>query len=212
MRSGPILYCIHCNQQVWEGIYNSTFYPNLLAMLSAFIALAVIVIVLSAVGSHRFWLNQDQNALSPIPIATTALILGIGIGGFLDGIILHQMLQWHEMLSNVVPNTDYVGKSINMFWDAVFHAFCIVVVMIGIVRLWQISRRKDVSKSGYLLAGGMLSGWGIFNIVEGVIDHHILKLHNVMEFSADHDPANYIFLGISVVMVAAGYWIGARRG
>jgi uncharacterized membrane protein len=28
------------------------------------------------------------------------LLLGIGLGGFFDGIVLHQILQWHHMLSD----------------------------------------------------------------------------------------------------------------
>ena len=46
---------------------------------------------------------------------------------------------------------------------------------------------------------------GFVNIVEGVIDHQLLKLHNVMEQSANHDIANFTFLGISVLMLLIGY-------
>jgi uncharacterized membrane protein len=31
------------------------------------------------------------------------VVLGIRMGGFLDGILLHQILQWHNMLSTVLP-------------------------------------------------------------------------------------------------------------
>jgi uncharacterized membrane protein len=91
-----------------------------------------------------------------------------------------------------------------MFWDGIFHFFCLIVVLVGIVLLWRLLKRNDVNRSGKLLAGGMLLGWGIFNLVEGIIDHHLLKLHNVMEFSANHDVANYTFLVISGVMLVIG--------
>lgn len=97
------------------------------------------------------------------------------------------------MLSAKIPATEYIGKSVNMFWDGIFHFFCLVVVLIGVVLLWKLLWRKDVNRSGKLLGGGLLLGWGLFNIVEGVIDHHMLKLHNVMELAIDHDPANYAF-------------------
>lgn len=51
-----------------------------------------------------------------------ALLLGIGMGGFVDGIVLHQILQWHNMLSNRIPPTTMDGMRINMMWDGVFHA------------------------------------------------------------------------------------------
>jgi uncharacterized membrane protein len=28
------------------------------------------------------------------------ILLGIGLGGFVDGIVLHQILQWHHMLTS----------------------------------------------------------------------------------------------------------------
>ena len=204
----PLFACVTCNKQVQEGIYNSQFYPNLFTMLSAFIVLAIVVAVLSAATTKRYKSRLAANPniiiLSPVPLTTASTIIGIGLGGFADGIVLHQILQWHEMLSNRVPATDYIGKSVNMFWDGIFHFYCLVVVLVGIVLLWKLLGRQDADRSGKLFGGGLLLGWGLFNIVEGTIDHHLLKLHNVMEFAVDPAPANYMFLGISVIMLVAG--------
>ena len=201
--------CPFCNKEIANGIYNSQFYPNLVTMLSAFIVLAVIVAILSAVTAKRHKARQasnpNSNPLSPVPLTTASMVIGIGLGGFIDGIVLHQILQWHEMLSAKIPNTEYVGKSINMFWDGIFHFFCLLVTLVGIVLLWKLLKRNDINRSGKLLSGGLLLGWGLFNIVEGVIDHHLLKLHNVMELAADHAPANYAFLGGSLIMILIGY-------
>ena len=191
--------CISCNKQIREGIYNSTFYPNLLIMLSAFIVLSIIVAILVR-------LNRGQHS----SLTTASMVLGIGLGGFIDGIVLHQMLQWHEMLSAKVPATDYVGKSINMFWDGVFHFFCLVVVIIGVIMLWRLVQRPEINRSGKVLSGGLLMGWGLFNIVEGIIDHHILKLHNVMEYSPNTHLGNYAFLGASLAMLWIGYLLTTK--
>jgi uncharacterized membrane protein len=205
--SVPTRACVFCNEKVSEGIYNSSFYPNLLTMLSAFIVLAILVAAIAIISKRRRKIRLLAGDTSPdkTPLTMTAIILGIGIGGFIDGIVLHQILQWHEMLSNKIPATTYEGKSINMFWDGIFHGFCTIVVFIGIIRLWQLLRRTDISLSGWLMASGLVTGWGIFNIVEGVIDHHILKLHNVMEIASNHNIANFTFLGVSVLMLVVGY-------
>ncbi len=206
--------CPLCNEEVKDAIYNSRFYPNLLLMLSAFIVLSVIVGVLVALTNKRYRntvaANPNLKVLSPVPLFTASIILGIGFGGFIDGIVLHQIFQVHEMLSNKIPATNYIGKSVNMFWDGIFHAFCLIVTLIGVMLLWKLMLREDVDRSGKLLASGLLAGWGLFNIVEGVIDHHLLALHNVIEYAPDHDSGNYTFLGISVCMLVFA-WLLMRN-
>ncbi|RYZ34146.1 MAG: DUF2243 domain-containing protein [Sphingobacteriales bacterium] len=132
------------------------------------------------------------------------MILGIGLGGFVDGIVLHQILQWHEMLSNKLPVDNLVNKSVNMFWDGIFHAFMLLVTLTGVILLWHVSRRKDINKSGYLLSGGMITGWAVFNIAEGVIDHQILDLHYVNQYSPDPEVWNYGFLLLSAILLIPG--------
>jgi uncharacterized membrane protein len=206
--SKTILACTTCNKQIQDAIYNSTFFPNLFTMLSAFIVLAAIVSALSvAYGRwHKTATASYKNNIiaNPVPLATAATILGIGLGGFIDGIVLHQVLQWHEMLSNKLPPSTLVNKSVNMFWDGVFHAFCLLVVFVGVILFWKLLFKKDIDKSGILLAGGLLFGWGVFNIVEGVIDHQLLKLHNVREITTNPESWNVGFLALSVIMLAAG--------
>ncbi len=48
------------------------------------------------------------------------MLIGIGMGGFVDGIVLHQIAQWHNMLSNVVPPHTMDAMRVNMTWDGLF--------------------------------------------------------------------------------------------
>jgi len=50
------------------------------------------------------------------------VLLGIGLGGFVDGIVLHQIVQWHNMISNWMPPTTLTAMHVNMVWDGLFHA------------------------------------------------------------------------------------------
>jgi uncharacterized membrane protein len=113
------------------------------------------------------------------PLASAGLVLGVGLGGFFDGILLHQILQWHNMLSAVVPPTDLVTMKYNMVWDGIFHAAVWTACCVGIGLLFRAGRRRDVAWSGRVLAGSLVAGWGLFNLVEGTIDHHLLGLHHV---------------------------------
>ena len=210
-----VFACPFCNPQIRAAIYDSQFFPNLLTMLSAFLVLALVVALLSVLAArrHQTRVSRYPKTLvpTPVPLLTTSMILGIGIGGFIDGIALHQILQWHEMLSNKIPPTNYIGKSVNMFWDGIFHAFTLIVTFVGIVLLWKLLFRKDIDRSGALFSGGLLLGWGVFNIVEGIIDHHLLKLHNVRELSPTPELWNFGFLGLSVLLLLLGYALIRKR-
>jgi uncharacterized membrane protein len=44
-------------------------------------------------------MDRSARQESPFPVAA-GLLFGLGLGGFFDGILLHQVLQWHHMLSS----------------------------------------------------------------------------------------------------------------
>jgi uncharacterized membrane protein len=105
--------------------------------------------------------------------------LGCGLGALFDGILLHQILQWHNMLSSVRPPVDLVSMKYNMLWDGLFHAFAWLVTGTGVVALWKAARRPQVRLSSPAFGGALLLGWGLFNAVEGLVDHQLLGLHHV---------------------------------
>ncbi|GGG51770.1 DUF2243 domain-containing protein [Hymenobacter glacieicola] len=139
------------------------------------------------------------------PLIAAGLLMGAGLGGFLDGIVLHQILQWHNMLSNQLPPNTLVAAKVNMYWDGVFHAAVWVLTAIGLRVLWAASRRPDVAWSGRTLVGGLLLGWGLFNVVEGLIDHTLLGLHHVYEYTEDKLPWDMAFLAFGALLLLAGW-------
>ena len=113
---------------------------------------------------------------------SAGLLLGLGLGGFFDGIVLHQLLQWHHLVTSAgYPPDSVENLKLNTFWDGVFHSATYVLVLLGLAVLWRASRRQPLAWSGRRLIGSMLMGFGIFNLVEGVIDHQILGLHHVRD-------------------------------
>lgn len=152
------------------------------------------------------------------PLISAGTLLGVGMGGFADGIVFHQMLQVHNMLTARYPKTGVdaqtalVNTQINMFWDGVFHAFTWAITALGLALLWRAVRRGDVPLSTRTLVGSMALGWGLFNLVEGVIDHHLLHLHHVTE-TDNHLLWDLLFLASGVALVLAGWGlIRAGRG
>lgn len=143
-------------------------------------------------------MNNDR------PLVSAGLLLGAGLGGFLDGIVFHQILQLHSMFSARLPLDNIVSIKFNMFWDGVFHAAVWVMTCLGIALLFRAARIPAVSWSARVLIGAMLCGWGLFNFIEGVIDHHVLGLHHVVEAASNPLPFDLAFLASGVLMLAVG--------
>jgi uncharacterized membrane protein len=111
------------------------------------------------------------------------VLLGIGLGGFLDGIVLHQILQWHHLLSSQgsYPVTTVAGLQVNTLWDGLFHAGTYIATIAGLFLLWSAARQTHAPWSSKRLIGMLLTGWGAFNLVEGIVNHQLLGIHHVNE-------------------------------
>ncbi len=121
---------------------------------------------------------KDTHGFPP----AAGILFGLGLGGFFDGILLHQILQWHHMLTSAGFPPDSVDNlKFNTLWDGLFHASTYWFVLAGLVVLWRAAHKTHVEWSGKMLVGTMLMGFGIFNVVEGIVDHHLLGIHHVNE-------------------------------
>jgi len=138
-------------------------------------------------------------------ITPAGILLGIGLGGFLDGILLHQILQVHNMVSAKLPPTSMANMQRGMTADGLFHAATWIATLTGIVLLWRaLNRRHDALCSGRAFVGAMLAGWGWFNLVEGIIDHHVLGLHHMVE-RLGLSVWDWLFLASGVVLILVGH-------
>lgn len=146
------------------------------------------------------------------PILSSGILLGTGLGGFFDGILLHQILQWHSMLSSIRPPADLVTMKYNMLWDGLFHAFTWLTTAAGLARLWRAGLRTDVAWSTQGFVGALFLGWGLFNFIEGLIDHQLLGIHHVHP-GAGQLAWDLAFLASGLAMIAAGFMaVRAARG
>lgn len=137
------------------------------------------------------------------------ILLGLGLGGFFDGIVLHQILQWHHMISSVdfFSPTTVPGLRANTFADGLFHAATYAFTVAGLALLWHaLWRRVGTTQQ---LVGLIIAGWGIFNLVEGTIDHQVLGVHHVNETAPREQWLRWDlgFLVWSATMVLIGWWL-----
>jgi uncharacterized membrane protein len=89
---------------------------------------------------------------------STGIILGIGLGGFIDGIVLHQILHWHNMGSAVMPPITMAAMRQNMRWDGYFHLTTLVITFVGILLLWRDGFRREAMPPLSAFIGQMILG------------------------------------------------------
>ena len=204
-----VLLCVSCNRKVQAGIFNDDFTSNLLKIL-------LLVLLLVPLLFTYYKSLPDNNVTGTThppkiaPIIALSLCLGIGMGGFIDGIVLHQLLQWHQMLSNKIAPVTWEAKSINMFWDGIFETVTWLFTFIGIVLLWQSRRRTDLHFSNQLFTGGLIAGWGIFNLMDSIFNHYLFRFHNVRENVPQVATYNLGFLLLSLGMIVLGTFLMVR--
>jgi uncharacterized membrane protein len=134
--------------------------------------------------------------------------MGTGLGGFIDGIVLHQILQWHHILTGdnggEPPNT-IPGLEANTLADGFFHLATWILVAVALymtVRAWQ---RGELAPPWRVHVGMLLAGWGAFNLVEGLIDHQLLGIHHVRDDLGAPLGWDLGFLALGVVLIAVGF-------
>lgn len=146
------------------------------------------------------------------PLIVAGMFMGAGLGGLLDGIVLSEILQLHGMLSAVVPPDNLENLQVNMRWGGYRHIVCWTMDAVGIAALWVAAKRVDVPWSGRTLWGSLLAGWGVFNVLEQLIDHELLGLHHMVE-RLGASTWDYVYLGSGVLLAVIGLALveSARR-
>jgi uncharacterized membrane protein len=129
-------------------------------------------------------------------LLTAGVLLGVGLGGFADGIVLHQIAQWHNMGSAVLPPHTMEAMRQNMTWDGLFHVATWLVTLAGVFLLRRESRTGPTVRLGAFV-GQMIFGWGAFNLTEGIIDHHLLDLHHVRDLPVHVPLYDWLFLAVA---------------
>lgn len=157
-------------------------------------------------------MSLDLGPSRHFPVSA-GIFFGLGLGGFFDGIVLHQVLQFHHMLSSWYPVNTLENLQLNTFWDGIFHSATYVFVLIGLVLLWRSAQRRHLYWSSRLLIGTMLLGFGIFNTVEGIVDHHVLGIHHVNETVPREQwwiwDIGFTLSGIAMIVIG---WLIMRSG
>lgn len=153
--------------------------------------------------------NAGQDAPQMRRVWTAAFALGFAIGGFFDGILLHQILQWHHLLSGLDGGPGLRGQ---ILADGLFHLAMYGVGAIGLALLWQARSHLDGPMAGRTALSGGLIGFGTWHILDGILSHWLIGLHRIrMDTAAPLAWDLLWFFAFGIGFVAAGLWVARKR-
>ncbi|MCQ4259951.1 DUF2243 domain-containing protein [Stutzerimonas stutzeri] len=128
------------------------------------------------------------------------VFLGVGLMAAVDEIIFHQILAWHHFFDRSTP-------AIGLLSDGFLHAAELLMLAAGFYLFVQLSRRAAVSRS-HAWAGFFL-GAGGFQLFDGIVDHKILRLHQV-RYVDNLLPYDLAWNGFGALMLVIGFALWKR--
>jgi uncharacterized membrane protein len=210
------LACVTCDLALQRALLDDRFLLRLLTIPVPLLLGGGLV----ALGVRRSMMWRERVAaggaiagpppVTAVPVVTAGTLLGLGLGGFLDGILLHQVLQVHQMISGHVPPITVAAKNLNMFWDGMFHVGAWMLTAAGVHALWRCAGRRDLVLSTGALLGAALLGWGAFNLLDSVWNHYLFRYHAVVQASPRPELWNLAFLCFALLQIGAGAAIVER--
>ncbi|MFD3003834.1 DUF2243 domain-containing protein [Pontibacter toksunensis] len=127
----------------------------------------------------------------------TGVLIGIGVMAAVDEIIFHQLLAWHHFY-------DQSTLEIGLLTDGLLHSFELIAIVAGFFLFSDLRRRHSLAPL-WTWAGFFL-GLGGFQLFDGIVDHKVLRLHQV-RYGVPLLPYDLAWNLAGVVLLLIGIWL-----
>ncbi|UGY95037.1 DUF2243 domain-containing protein [Streptomyces gobiensis] len=132
-------------------------------------------------------------------MAVSALI-GVAVMAAVDEIVFHQILAWHHFYDRSTP-------TVGLLSDGLLHTGELLALVAGFV-LYADLRRRQALAPDHALAGLFL-GLGGFQLFDGIVDHKLLRVHQV-RYGVDVTPYDLAWNATGLVLLAIGGVLAVR--
>lgn len=141
----------------------------------------------------------DRGGINPARrTILSGFLFGCGIAAsMIDLFIFHLGLQWHHFY-------DLSTTEAALTADGFFHAFGWFITIWGLFLLADVRRRGDVNWKRW--SGALIAGVGFFQLFDGIVDHKILRIHQI-RYDVDLLPYDAIWIGSAMVLLLVGLLI-----
>lgn len=131
----------------------------------------------------------------------SGVLFGCGIAAsIIDLFVFHLGLQWHHFY-------DRSTTRVALTADGVFHAVGWFITVWGLFLLADVRRRTEVAWTRWV--GAVITGVGFFQLLDGVVNHKVLRIHQV-RYDVDLLPYDVVWTGSAVLVLLLGLALLAR--
>ncbi|MUL42439.1 DUF2243 domain-containing protein [Streptomonospora sp. PA3] len=134
---------------------------------------------------------------------TAGVLLGLGTVAFIDEAVFHQLLHWHHFY-------DRASTEVGLVSDGLFHAFSWFATVAALFMAAGLHRERALWPAAF--AAGWLTGAGFFQLYDGIVQHKLLRLHQI-RYDVEILPYDVVWNVIAAVLLVAGIalWAATRR-
>jgi uncharacterized membrane protein len=138
--------------------------------------------------------EQGRAATGRRPSLAVGVVLGAAVMAAVDEIVFHQLLHWHHLVDRSTSGVALVS-------DGVLHALELAALVGGFVRYADLRRQGLVDLP--VVRAAFVLGLGGFQLFDGVVDHKLLRIHQI-RYGVDLLPYDLAWLGGGAVVTLIG--------
>lgn len=134
---------------------------------------------------------------------------GFGFGAVIDVVLFHLVLQTHHLLAGIYDPYSVDGLRTNVMFDGLFTALMLGIMSVGLGLTWRVVNGTPDRLSTRFLLGAVVLGMGAFNVFDGVVNHYVLDLHNVIHGTEAWNPH---WIVVSALLLVVGFLLLRSAG
>lgn len=143
----------------------------------------------------------------PAPLRWAGWLLGLSLGGFFDGILLHQVLQWHHLFSNVQTGLLQDAR-MQIAADGLFHVLMYMLAGLGLYLLWKARLSYSQPNADRALWSNALLGFGLWHVLDAVLSHWLLGIHRIRPQAPNPLFWDLLWLAaFGLLPMVLGWWV-----
>lgn len=155
---------------------------------------------MSEPAGHALPPSAPEPATMPGRSLAVCALIGAALMAAVDEIVFHQILAWHHFFDRSTPAMGLVS-------DGLLHTAELLGLVAGFVLYADLRRRHTLARAhGW---AGLFLGMGGFQLFDGIVDHKVLRLHQV-RYGVDLLVYDVVWNGAALALLAVGIVLAVR--